>query len=110
MATLEKLDANKHGYFMLPKEPIKLDLMKKMPHAGTIAKRNKRSLNRKQFLKALGSDAAKFSSNREYSSKSRFRIALLYFHPDILDTCSRTSGGKLQLVTGIQATLAHLLS
>ena len=95
---------------MLPKEPKEQDYSKRNEQQSRRTKRNKRSLNRKRFLAALGPDAANRAVDEEYSSQSRFRIASLHFHPRVLDTFTRTNDGKLQSASDIPASLAKSLS
>ena len=61
-------------------------------------------------MAALGLDTANRVADKEFSNQSKFRVVSLHFHPDVLDTFTRTNDGKLQLASDIPASLAKSLS
>ena len=110
MAKLAKLNPDRHAYVLLPQEPKDLTLLKYKPNAKELLRRDKRSLNRRRFLRALGPSAVTRVNDVELSSSTKFRIASLHFHEDIFQSFTRSKDNKIQMPTDIPASLARSLS
>ena len=110
MAKLAKLAPARHAYVLLPQEPKALTSLKYKPNAKELLKRDKRSLNRRRFLRALGPSAVERVNDVEFSSSTKFRIASLHFHEDIFQSFTRSKDNKIQMPMDIPASLARSLS
>ena len=110
MATLAKLDPDRHAYISLPKDPKSMEMLKHKPKGSALMQRNKRMRNRRRFLTALGPDATQRVKDEEYKSNHSFRIASLHFHRSVLDLMDRKSDGRVIMPLDIPSSLAHTLS